>query len=158
MQLTPCGYNDTYNTTRWCCGQNSSSCCSNWEGHPDAVTIPLVLGSISTTSNASYPANITTISLISNSGLSKGAKAGIGVGAGLGAVALFGLGYLAACVIRRRQSGAQFWDQKAILVRTQHKDQPINTEPELPEVATAPPSSIAVHEASSTPFVELPHK
>ncbi|KAF2103944.1 hypothetical protein NA57DRAFT_50800 [Rhizodiscina lignyota] len=105
--ITPCS--DSWNTTRWCCGQNASDCCSNWEHHKDAVSLPL-LQAISTASPkaaANGTRNPPNNSMAPATRLSVGAKAGIGVGSALGALLVFSLGFLASRVLEGKQKKRQ---------------------------------------------------
>ncbi|KAF2098564.1 hypothetical protein NA57DRAFT_75804 [Rhizodiscina lignyota] len=85
VSLTPCG--DSWNTTRWCCGQDAYGCCSSSGSQSDAVYVPLVLGA-TTTKIGSTTSSPSTTTPASTGGLSPGAKAGIGVGVGIGVVFL----------------------------------------------------------------------
>lgn len=105
--MTPC--DTTYNTTKWCCGRNNSDCCSDWDHHPSAVSIPLVLAQsatptlLSTQTSTPVPSNINSPTS-HGSNLSAGAKAGIGVGAAFGGLLLFGLGFMAARIRKIRKT------------------------------------------------------
>ena len=102
-QVTPCG---DISSTTYCCGGNNTNCCNT----PGAITIAAVIGPTSTTSSSASSSTSTTSpnpSLVSNtsSGLSGGAKAGIGIGAALGGIAC--LVFLLWVVMRVRKRGSR---------------------------------------------------
>lgn len=99
--MTPC--DGTAESLKWCCGFDTSCC----KDESKVKVLPFEFGgAIPNTSKAATP-NPTAPALNppsgspnkdedNESGLSTGAKAGIGIGAAVGAIALFGLGFFIA--------------------------------------------------------------
>ncbi|KFZ05434.1 hypothetical protein V501_08367 [Pseudogymnoascus sp. VKM F-4519 (FW-2642)] len=134
--VTPCD-KDAEQATTWCCGQSNTDCCDT----PTAIKIPLTIGPTSTTSTLSpsssssaassstsssgssqtTPTTTPTLSptetpIPQASGLSTGAKAGIGSAFGVGAAISIGIALWLLMRRRRRKN------------RTEH-----HTVPELSE-------------------------
>lgn len=112
--MTPC--DDTRDSETWCCGLTKDCCNTN-----AAVTLALpfkgttsqtsssISSESSTTSSGPAPTNTTSSEDQSTNkgGLSTGAKAGIGVGASIGALAILALGYFIAKALhwKKKASG-----------------------------------------------------
>ncbi|KAF2175875.1 hypothetical protein K469DRAFT_609226 [Zopfia rhizophila CBS 207.26] len=97
--MTPC--DGTAGSLRWCCGVDTSCC----KDDKKVKLIPFEFrGAIPNTaaaSSAPWPIATSPSSQGDDDGLSTGAKAGIGVSAGIGGLALVGLGFMLA----RRTAG-----------------------------------------------------
>ncbi|KFY69746.1 hypothetical protein V499_09798 [Pseudogymnoascus sp. VKM F-103] len=101
--VTPCD-KDAEQATTWCCGQSNTDCCDT----PAVIKIPLTIGPTSTTSTLSPSSSSSSSSskttptttpassptetpILQASGLSTGAKAGIGSAVGVGAAVFIGV-------------------------------------------------------------------
>jgi len=127
----------------YCCGGNNLVCCNATEGvwivnNQISLTKPVSLSSSSTTSTTATASPTTSSSQSSpatqqqqNNGLSGGAKAGIGVGAALGVLALLGVG---AFILWKRRKGLKNYETKdgpsQVLQHVEKKEEPA---PEYPQ-------------------------
>ncbi|KAF2152072.1 hypothetical protein K461DRAFT_294924 [Myriangium duriaei CBS 260.36] len=120
-ELTPC--DGTATSTSWCCGHNNTACCG--KGGPEEVILSATLAGLaawqaSSTASASSatstpsssasttppPSSTPSDSAKSSKGLSTGAKAGIGIGAAVGGLALIGTLAFILVVLRRKKANA----------------------------------------------------
>ena len=165
--VTPCDGSST--STTWCCGDtsgNNDDCCKPGSSEP-RYTIAATFGDAVSTSlsSSSYSASSTsassrTPSSTSNAkqgggGLSTGAKAGIGVGAAVGGIALIG-----ACIFCFKALG---WRRKATGEPYQGQAQAPGWNPPLyggeMYAHHEPVKPVQLYEAPESPPAELPgHK
>ncbi|KAE8449020.1 hypothetical protein EG329_008608 [Mollisiaceae sp. DMI_Dod_QoI] len=98
-ELTPCSSLST--NTKYCCGHNNTACCNT----STMLDVPLIPGSVpsSSSTNTTFP----LAPILVSEGLSAGAKAGIGVAAGVAGVLAIVVLVLLLVVRRMRRVGKE---------------------------------------------------
>ena len=94
--MTPC--DGTAGSLKWCCGVDTSCCNDSSKYKLIAFEFRGAIPNTATAASAPWPTatSPTPHAQADDGGLSGGAKAGIGIGAAIGGLALIGLGFLLA--------------------------------------------------------------